>query len=38
MKHKKREIIPERIPAYNEVKEVEHKLYHRLLNITRLLK
>ncbi|HBX51754.1 MAG: hypothetical protein A2W98_05185 [Bacteroidetes bacterium GWF2_33_38] len=35
----KREKVPvEKIPAYSEVKEVENKLWHELLNITRLLK
>jgi hypothetical protein len=31
-------ITPDKIPAYKEVKEVEFKLYHKLLNITRDLK
>lgn len=30
-------IDPSTISAYNEVKEIENKLYHRLLNITRTL-
>ncbi|KGO91240.1 hypothetical protein [Flavobacterium subsaxonicum] len=30
-------INPEDIPAYKEVKAVEHGLYHQLLNITRSL-
>lgn len=34
----KRENVPvEKIPAYSEVKEVENKLWHALLNITRML-
>ncbi len=34
----KREKVPvEKIPAYSEVKEVENKLWHELLNKTRLL-
>jgi hypothetical protein len=31
-------ISAEQIPAYKEVKEVENKLYHELLNRTRKLK
>ena len=33
----KERINPEQIPAYNEVKIIENKLYHRLLDITRNL-
>lgn len=35
---KLKKIPMEKIPAYSEVKEVENKLWHELLNITRLLK
>lgn len=35
---KKQNISPNKIPAYQEVKEIENKLYHELLNITRKLK
>jgi hypothetical protein len=35
---KQKKIPMEKIPAYSEVKEVENKLWHELLNITRLLK
>ncbi len=32
---KEKKVPIEKIPAYEEVKEVEHKLYHELLNRTR---
>ncbi|TWI20357.1 hypothetical protein [Sphingobacterium siyangense] len=31
-------ILPEKIGCYSEVKSVENKLYHQLLNLTRALK
>ena len=34
-KARKEQIAPDEIPAYNEVREVEYKLYTQLLNITR---
>lgn len=37
-KARKEKITPYEIPAYNEVREVEDKLYTQLLNITRILK
>jgi hypothetical protein len=38
IKAKEKGINPEQIDAYNEVKETESTLYHKLLNITRMLK
>ena len=35
---KKENVSTDKIPAYKEVKEMEDKLYHKLLNITRQLK
>jgi hypothetical protein len=35
---KREKVLVEKIPAYSEVREVENKLWHELLNITRLLK
>ncbi|MEO6175358.1 MAG: hypothetical protein ABIP27_09435 [Flavobacterium circumlabens] len=34
-KAKKEGISADRIPAYREVKDIENRLYHQLLNITR---
>ena len=37
-KAEEKNISAEQIPAYKEVKEIENKLYHELLNRTRMLK
>lgn len=34
---KRKGIQPDSIPAYNEVKEMEDKLYSKLLTVTRLI-
>ena len=36
-KAKEEGINPDKIGAYNEVKQVEDKLYNKLMNITRIL-
>lgn len=36
-KAKEEGINPEKIAAYSEVKQIEDKLYNKLLNITRML-
>lgn len=35
---KREKVSVEKIPAYSEVKEMENKLWHELLNKTRMLK
>ena len=37
-KAKKEKVSTDKIPAYVEVKAMEDKLYHKLLNLTRQLK
>lgn len=36
-KAKEEGINPDKIGAYNELKQLEHKLYNKLMNITRIL-